>query len=80
MQSVGEAGYLKHAERAVRANALRGEVNATPGLTVFGAAHSTVVAIGAADEAEEHLRRRGRDARQGLERDRQRIQPVFTAP
>ena len=47
LKSVGEDGYLARAEEAVAAaQELRDGVNAIEGLTVLGAAHSTVVAIG----------------------------------
>ncbi len=52
MKSVGEAGYLELAREAVAAaQELRDGVEAIEGLTVLGAAHSTVVAIGTTDGA-----------------------------
>ena len=52
MKSVGESGYLELAREAVAAaQELRDGVEAIDGLTVLGAAHSTVVAIGTTDGA-----------------------------
>ncbi|MCO4764130.1 MAG: aspartate aminotransferase family protein [Myxococcales bacterium] len=52
LKSVGEDGYMAHAREAVAAaQELRDGVAAIAGLTVLGAAHSTVVAIAADDPA-----------------------------
>lgn len=52
LRSLGEEGYLALArETVIAVDELRAGVTAIPGLTVLGAPHGTVVAIGAAEEA-----------------------------